>query len=72
MELATLLPRLLLLAWLLPLASFTLIVFAGPRLGRAGHKAGHVATGAFDPIEEICSRAQDKNAWVHVDGAFGM
>ncbi|NLS95995.1 MAG: NADH-quinone oxidoreductase subunit L [Planctomycetaceae bacterium] len=47
MELATLLPLLLLLAWLLPLASFTLIVFAGPRLGRAGHKAGYVATGAI-------------------------
>ncbi len=36
MELATLIPLLLLLAWLLPLASFTLIVFAGPRLGHAG------------------------------------
>jgi NADH-quinone oxidoreductase subunit L len=47
MELATLLPLLLLLAWLLPLASFTLIVFAGPRLGHAGHKAGYVATAAI-------------------------
>ena len=47
MELATLLPLLLLLAWLLPLASFTLIVFAGPRLGHAGNKAAYVATGAI-------------------------
>ncbi len=47
MELATLLPLLLLLAWLLPLASFALIVLAGPRLGRAGGKAGYVATGAI-------------------------
>ncbi len=47
MELATLLPLLLLLAWLLPLASFTVLVFAGPRLGRAGHKAAYVATGAI-------------------------
>ena len=47
MELATLLPLLLLLAWLLPLASFALIVLAGPRLGHAGRKAGYVATVAI-------------------------
>ncbi len=41
------LPRLLGLAWLLPLASFTAIVFFGPRMGRAGAKAGYVATGAI-------------------------
>jgi glutamate/tyrosine decarboxylase-like PLP-dependent enzyme len=35
-------------------------------------QAGHVATGAFDPIDDICTRAQEKDAWVHVDGAFGM
>ena len=32
----TLLPLLLVLAWLLPLASFTLIVLFGPRMGKAG------------------------------------
>jgi glutamate/tyrosine decarboxylase-like PLP-dependent enzyme len=35
-------------------------------------QAGNVNTGAFDPADEICSIAHEKNAWVHVDGAFGM
>jgi glutamate/tyrosine decarboxylase-like PLP-dependent enzyme len=35
-------------------------------------QAGNVNTGAFDPIQEICSRAHDSGAWVHVDGAFGL
>jgi glutamate/tyrosine decarboxylase-like PLP-dependent enzyme len=35
-------------------------------------QVGHVATGACDPIAEICARAQGTKAWVHVDGAFGM
>jgi glutamate/tyrosine decarboxylase-like PLP-dependent enzyme len=35
-------------------------------------QAGNVNTGAFDPVEEICSRARQSNAWVHVDGAFGL
>jgi NADH-quinone oxidoreductase subunit L len=34
-------------AWLLPLVSFTLIVFFGPRMGKAGNKAGYLATGAI-------------------------
>src|SRR5689334_8984562 len=41
------LPKLLGLAWLLPLASFTLIVFFGPRMGKHGAKAGYLATGAI-------------------------
>ncbi|HEV3137436.1 MAG TPA: hypothetical protein VGZ26_06020, partial [Pirellulales bacterium] len=41
------LPKLLGLAWLLPLASFVLIVFFGPRMGKAGSKAGYLATGAI-------------------------
>ena len=41
------LPLLLALAWLLPLASFALIVLFGPRMGRAGNKAAHVATAAI-------------------------
>ena len=44
---ATTLPTLLLLAWLLPLASFVLIVFFGKHMGTAGRYAGHVATGAI-------------------------
>ncbi len=35
-------------------------------------QAGNVNTGAFDPADEICNIAHEKNAWVHVDGAFGM
>jgi glutamate/tyrosine decarboxylase-like PLP-dependent enzyme len=35
-------------------------------------QAGNVNTGAFDPAEEICSRAHASGAWVHVDGAFGL
>jgi glutamate/tyrosine decarboxylase-like PLP-dependent enzyme len=35
-------------------------------------QAGNVNTGAFDPAEEICTRAHQAGAWVHVDGAFGL
>ncbi|MEO6719034.1 MAG: aminotransferase class V-fold PLP-dependent enzyme [Ferruginibacter sp.] len=35
-------------------------------------QAGNVNTGAIDPIETICAMANEKNAWVHVDGAFGL
>ncbi len=35
-------------------------------------QAGNVNTGAFDPAKEICARAQEQGAWVHVDGAFGL
>jgi glutamate/tyrosine decarboxylase-like PLP-dependent enzyme len=35
-------------------------------------QAGNVNTGAFDPASEICRRAHDHGAWVHVDGAFGL
>jgi glutamate/tyrosine decarboxylase-like PLP-dependent enzyme len=35
-------------------------------------QAGNVNSGAFDPASEICSRAHDVGAWVHVDGAFGL
>jgi NADH-quinone oxidoreductase subunit L len=44
---ASTLPLLLALAWLLPLGSFALILFFGPRMGRAGNKAAHVATTAI-------------------------
>lgn len=47
MDLETLLPTLLGLAWLLPLASFIVILFAGPRLGDHGKGAAGVATAAI-------------------------
>ena len=47
MDLYDVLPTLLGLAWLLPLASFVLIVFWGPRMGRGGNCAGYLATLAI-------------------------
>ena len=35
-------------------------------------QAGNVNTGAFDPIKDITDIAASSNAWVHVDGAFGL
>ena len=35
-------------------------------------QAGNVNTGAIDPFKNICGLAQDKGAWVHIDGAFGL
>jgi glutamate/tyrosine decarboxylase-like PLP-dependent enzyme len=35
-------------------------------------QAGNVNSGSFDPAAEICRWAHDSEAWVHVDGAFGL
>ena len=35
-------------------------------------QAGNVNTGAIDPVKSICAKAKEKNAWVHIDGAFGL
>jgi len=36
-------------------------------------QAGQINTGAFDPIGEIAQACRKhKNAWLHVDGAFGL
>ena len=35
-------------------------------------QAGQVSSGAFDPFDEICDRANQVQAWVHIDGAFGL
>jgi glutamate/tyrosine decarboxylase-like PLP-dependent enzyme len=43
---------------------------AGPAIVCA--QAGNVNTGAVDPLAAICAQAHTDNAWVHVDGAFGM
>ncbi len=35
-------------------------------------QAGNVNTGAFDDFEVVCDAAAAHDAWVHVDGAFGL
>ena len=35
-------------------------------------QAGEVHTGAFDPFPELIAIARAHDAWVHVDGAFGL
>ncbi len=34
--------------------------------------AGDLNRGAFDPFDAICDLAHEHNAWVHIDGAFGL
>ena len=34
--------------------------------------AGDLNRGAFDPIDAICDLAHAHDAWVHIDGAFGL
>ena len=34
--------------------------------------AGDLNRGAFDPFDEVCDLAHAYNAWVHIDGAFGL
>ena len=43
---------------------------AGPVLVCA--QAGEVNSGAFDPFDQIADWAAARDAWVHVDGAFGL
>ena len=35
-------------------------------------QAGDLNTGAFDPYENAIAIAKKANAWVHIDGAFGL
>lgn len=35
-------------------------------------QAGNVNSGAFDPFTEVCTKANQAGAWVHIDGAFGL
>ena len=35
-------------------------------------QAGNVNTGSVDPLRELAAIAHEKNAWLHVDGAFGL
>jgi len=34
--------------------------------------AGDLNRGVFDPFSEVCDLAHEHNAWVHIDGAFGL
>ncbi|MCE9548271.1 MAG: NADH-quinone oxidoreductase subunit L [Planctomycetia bacterium] len=67
MEASVLLPNLLLFAWLLPLASFALILFFGPRMGKAGKGASYVATGAI-----LCSLVLSLSALMVWTGRHGV
>ena len=42
----------------------------GPRIIIA--QAGQINTGAYDPFEDIVAIGKAHDAWVHVDGAFGL
>lgn len=35
-------------------------------------QAGNIDTGALDPLDEIVAIARRREAWCHVDGAFGL
>ncbi|MDH3218562.1 MAG: aminotransferase class V-fold PLP-dependent enzyme [Gammaproteobacteria bacterium] len=35
-------------------------------------QAGNVNSGAFDDFEKLCRAARRVDAWVHIDGAFGL
>jgi glutamate/tyrosine decarboxylase-like PLP-dependent enzyme len=35
-------------------------------------QAGHINSGAFDPFLEVAHIARAKDAWLHIDGAFGL
>ncbi len=35
-------------------------------------QAGNVNSGSFDNFEAICKMAKKADAWVHIDGAFGL
>lgn len=66
-----LLPLFLGLAWLLPLASFALIVLFGPRMGRAGKYAAYLATAAIMTSCVLSLAALGVWLWYHWPAAAG-
>ena len=56
---------------MLPSALETAIAgLSGPKVVIA--QAGQINTGAYDPFGDIVAVARAHDAWVHVDGAFGL
>jgi glutamate/tyrosine decarboxylase-like PLP-dependent enzyme len=53
-----------------PLLAAALAAVDGPKIVVA--QAGHINSGACDPLERIGMLAREHGAWVHVDGAFGL
>jgi glutamate/tyrosine decarboxylase-like PLP-dependent enzyme len=45
---------------------------AGGRPTVVALQAGNIHSGGFDPFEEAIAAAHEYDAWVHVDGAFGL
>lgn len=64
MDLNLILPKLLGTAWLLPLASFVLIVFFGRRMGHGGKGAGYLATAAI--VSSFVLSLSALFCWLHV------
>ena len=48
----------------------TLAGLEGPVIVSA--QVGNVNTGALDPVDAIAEACEEKGAWLHVDGAFGL
>jgi glutamate/tyrosine decarboxylase-like PLP-dependent enzyme len=51
-------------------AALTAATGAGPTV--VCLQAGDVHTGAFDPLSAAVDLAHERDAWVHIDGAFGL
>ncbi len=65
MDINHIIPTLLALAWLLPLASFALILLFGPRMGRGGRYAALLATGAIAAACLLSFTALGFWLWAH-------
>jgi glutamate/tyrosine decarboxylase-like PLP-dependent enzyme len=53
-----------------PLLEAALAAVDAPKIVVA--QAGHINSGAFDPLDRIGALARQHGAWLHVDGAFGL
>ncbi len=50
--------------------AFRLAGTVGPKIVIA--QAGHINSGAFDPLLRVAELAKERGAWLHIDGAFGL